>query len=227
MKSLIAIALLAASAGSVVIAASTGGSPAPATPSETSEPSLEEQRRAFFEDALAPTVKPAEYDVTIVEYTDYQCPFCRAAHDALTQLAESDEKVRIVYRDWPIFGPQSERAARLAIASQWQGKHAAFHDALMKAPRPLNEDAMKAAARKAGVDWARLQADLKERGAEVEALLSRNDQQAISLGLEGTPGFIIGETLYPGVMELADLKEAVAEAREAKPAASEASPEGI
>ena len=194
----------------------TADKAAPHAPAQSAtDPSVEEARRPFLEDAVAPMVEPASYDVTIVEYTDYQCPFCRTAHDALKQLVAKDKKVRIIYRDWPIFGPQSERAARLAVASQWQGKHAAFHDALMKAPRPLTEQSIKAAASKAGVNWAKLEADLKSRNAEVEALLERNDQQAMQLGLDGTPGFIIGNTLYAGGMDFAGLQEAVADARKA------------
>ena len=222
MKSVLAALALVAATGSASMIAMTNEekeSAAPNQPSSSStseDPSVEETRRAFLEDTVAPMVKPASYDVTIVEYTDYQCPFCRAAHDALLQLTAEDKKVRIIYRDWPIFGQPSERAARLAIASQWQGKHAAFHDALMKSPRPLSEQSIKAAAKKAGVDWAKLEADLKSRNAEVEALLARNDEQAMQLGLNGTPGFIIGDTLYPGGMDLAGFKEAVAEARKAK-----------
>ena len=222
MKSVLAALALVAATGSASMIAMTNeekGSAAPNQPSSSStseDPSVEETRRAFLEDTVAPMVKPASYDVTIVEYTDYQCPFCRAAHDALLQLTAEDKKVRIIYRDWPIFGQPSERAARLAIASQWQGKHAAFHGALMKSPRPLSEQSIKAAAKKAGVDWAKLEADLKSRNAEVEALLARNDEQAMQLGLNGTPGFIIGDTLYPGGMDLAGFKEAVAEARKAK-----------
>jgi protein-disulfide isomerase len=212
--------MVAATGSASMIAMANGGkedaAPAQApSPSSPEEPSAEEARRAFLEDELAPMVKPASYDVTIVEYTDYQCPFCRAAHDALLKLTAQDKKVRIIYRDWPIFGQPSERAARLAIASQWQGRHAPFHDALMKSPRPLTEQSIKEAAKKAGVDWTKLEADLKSRSAEVEALLARNNEQAAQLGLNGTPGFIIGETLYPGGMDLAGLKEAVAEARKA------------
>lgn len=227
MKSILATLALIATASASAVAITIGdsderveGRSAPAE--ATDDADIEEARRAFLEDTVAPTVKPASYDVTIVEYTDYQCPFCRAAHDALLKLTAEDKKVRIIYRDWPIFGAQSQRAARLAIASQWQGKHAAFHDALMKAPRPLSEHAMKAAAQKAGVDWAKLQADLAARSSEIEALLERNDEQAMQLGLGGTPGFIIGETLYAGGMDLAGLKEAVADARKANTSKSAA-----
>jgi protein-disulfide isomerase len=228
LKSVLAALALVAATGSASMIAITNEekeSAAPYQPSSSStseDPSVEETRRAFLEDTVAPMVKPASYDVTIVEYTDYQCPFCRAAHDALLKLTAEDKKVRIIYRDWPIFGQPSERAARLAIASQWQGKHAAFHDALMKSPRPLTEQSIKAAAKKAGVDWSKLEADLKSRSAEVEALLARNDEQAMQLGLNGTPGFIIGETLYAGGMDLAGLKEAVADARKANGSAKTA-----
>lgn len=235
MKTALALLALIAAGSASAIATTSGNSDtgaaseSPVSGRRTADPGVEEARRAFLEDELAPMVKPARYDVTIVEYTDYQCPFCRKAHHALLQLAAKDKKVRIVYRDWPIFGPQSERAARLAIASQWQGKHPAFHDALMKAPRPLTEQSIKAAATKAGVNWAKLEADLKSRNVEVEALLERNDEQAMQLGLDGTPGFIIGNTFYPGGMDLAALKEAVADARKAEASKSvvPSKPEGL
>lgn len=219
MKSyLAALTLMAAGSASAIAytyVEPTKSSPSQAASGTETEPSAEETRRFFLEDALAPTVKPASYDVTIVEYTDYQCPVCRTSHEALLKLAAADKKVRIIYRDWPIFGPQSRRAARLAIASQWQNKHAALHDALMKSPRPLTEQSIKAAAVKAGLDWARLEGDLTTRGVEVDDLLERNDAQAIQLDLAGTPGFIVEDTLYAGGLDLTDLKEAVAMARKA------------
>ena len=131
-----------------------------------------------------------------------------------TSLRHScDPKVRVIYRDWPIFGEASIAAAKVAIASKWQGKHAAVHDALMVTPRPLDEAAIKAAAIKAGADWPRLQADLKAHHGEIEALLARNNDQAESLGLQGTPAFIIGNYLVEGGMDLAGLRAAVAKVR--------------
>ena len=124
-----------------------------------------------------------------------------------------DRKVRIIYRDWPIFGPASERAARLAIASQWQDKHSAFHDALMTTTQPLSEAKIRAAAKKSGVDWPRLEADQKVHSANIEALLKRNADQAEQLGLEGTPGFIIGNVQSFGGMSVVELRAAVSKAR--------------
>jgi protein-disulfide isomerase len=199
-------ALSVALVGSVASAAPTASQPQPAS-------SLEQQRQAILEDPIAPRVEPKGYDVTIVEYMDYQCPYCRASHGPLKQLLETDKKVRIIYRDWPIFGPASERAARSAIASKWQGKHTALHDALMTTPQPLTDAKIEAAAKSSGVDWSRLEADLKTHSVEIEALIRRNGEQAELLGLEGTPGFIIGNVQSFGGMTLPDLQAAVSEAR--------------
>lgn len=202
--------VIAAGCGSVAIAAQASP-PRPAQPK--ADPGVEEQRRAFLEDIYALQAKPAQYDVTIVEYFDYQCPYCRLAHDALRQLTATDKKVRVVFRDWPIFGSASQRAARVAIASRWQGKHAAMHDALMATPRPLTEDSIRAAAKRAGVDWTKLQSDLSAHGFEIQSFLNRNSDQAEELGFEGTPDFIIGNKVYQGGFTLKQLRQAVAEAR--------------
>lgn len=210
-KMIVASLLIAAASGSFVLAQTKA--PAQQQPSAEAAPEPELTREMFLEDEVAPKFEPADYDTTIVMYTDYQCPYCRQAHVALKDLVKQDKKVRILYRDWPVFGAASERAARLAIASTWQGRHAEFHDALMRTPGKITDDTIRAAAKKADVDWARLQQDLKAHGPEIEALLQRNDVQANALGLDGTPGFIIGETLVPGGIELAGLREMVKEAR--------------
>lgn len=218
MKKLLAglfLAVAAVASGSIVAAANRepAADPAPNAPAAEASAEPELTREMFLEDATAPRLQPPNFDVTIVEYLDYQCPYCRKAHLALAELTAKDKKVRILYRDWPIFGPASEKAARLAIASKWQDRHAQFHDALMRSPGKLSDQSIRAAADKAGVNWARLQSDLKTHEAEIEALLQRNDVQANALGLDGTPGFIIGDTFVPGGMELAGFKELVKEAR--------------
>ena len=186
---------------------------APEKPSE--QASLEEQRRWFTEDDVAPTVKPPNYDVTIVEYTDYQCPYCRATHGPLKQLLAKDKKVRVIFREWPVFGPASEAAALTAIASNYQGKYLAMHEALMETPLPLNKDKIRAAAKTAGVDWDRLQKDMADHSEEIEDLFQRNSEQAESIGLQGTPGFIIGNVQSFGGMALKQVETSVAKARKA------------
>lgn len=203
----------------LAVASATPAMSAPQPLNETA--SIEEQRRYFTEDEAAPQIKPAHYDVTIIEYMDYQCPYCRATHKPLKQLIASDPKIRLIYRDWPVFGPESQYAALVAIASKYQGKYVAVHDALMETPLPLNHEKTKAAAIKAGADWARLERDKAAHADEIAELFERNEAQAEMIGLEGTPGFIIGEVQSFGGKTLAELRKSVARAR-AKPAQASA-----
>lgn len=171
-------------------------------------------RAAIADDPIAPKLEPADYDVTVVFYTDYQCPFCRKVHPELNRLAEEDGRVRVVYRDLPLFGSASEESARAAIASQWQGKHAEFNDALMQTQGKLDSDKIRAAADRAGVDWTQLQRDLEARRSEIDELIGRTKMQAAKMGLQGTPALLIGPYMVPGAINFEGLTEAVALARE-------------
>ncbi len=206
MKSLITLAVLIAGATAPLTSTQ-------AVPKPNDQASVDEQRRWFSEDDAAPMVKPPSYDVTIVEYMDYQCPYCRASHGPLKKLLAKDHKIRVIFRDWPIFGPASQAAALAAIASKYQGKYLAFHDALMEMPLPLTDVKIKAAGTKAGVDWDRLQKDKIAHSEEIEDLFERNGAQAEAIGLEGTPGFIIGNVQSFGGMTLKQLQTSVANAR--------------
>lgn len=173
-------------------------------------------RQAIRTDPVAPVVAPKGADVTIVLFSDYNCPYCRKVHPALQALLREDPKVRLLYRDWPIFGGASSEAARAAIAAEFQGKHAAFNDALMTAQGKLDSAAIRAAANRAGVDWTRLQKDLTARRQDIDAALGRSDRFARMLGLTGTPGLLIGPYLLPGAVGVAELRKVVAAVR-AKP----------
>ncbi len=189
---------------------------APAASSSDAARSAEalEERRKITDDPVAPKHEPDGYDVTIVSYSDYQCPFCRKMHPVLERLAEQDGKIRIVYRDWPIFGAASEEAAKAAIASQWQGKHAEFHDALMQTEGRLDRAKIKAAAESAGVNWSKLETDLDERWREIGGVIDRTKRQAAQMGLQGTPALLVGPYLIPGALDDATLAQAVQLARE-------------
>lgn len=217
-KGILALGGAALLAGGVLVTAAVSSGPADAQSREdmaqASTAEAEAGRRAITEDPVAPKHAPQGYDVTIVSYADYQCPYCRQVHPVLEQLAEEDPKVRIVYRDWPIFGAASIEAAKLAIASQWQGKHAKFNDALMRIDGKLDSAKIRAAADQAGVDWTRLQADLKAHGSEIDGVIDRTDRQAVMMGLEGTPVLLIGPYLAPGAIDHSGLVKAVELARE-------------
>lgn len=170
-------------------------------------------RQAIMTDPIAPAVAPQDADVTIVLFSDYNCPYCRKVHPALQALLREDPKVRLLYRDWPIFGGASTEAARAAIAAEFQGRHTAFNEALMAAQGKLDSAAIRTAANRAGVDWTRLQKDLTARRQDIDALLGRSDRYARMLGLTGTPGLLIGPYLLPGAVGVAELRKVVAAVR--------------
>lgn len=217
-KGILALGGAALLAGGALLAAQSVTGHADAQPADqdaqASSAEAEAARREIADDPVAPKHAPQGYDVTIISYADYQCPYCRKVHKTLEQLIEEDNKVRIVYRDWPIFGAPSLEAAKAAIASQWQGKHAEFNDALMQIEGKLDSAKIRAAADKAGVDWARLQTDLEARGEEIDAVLGRTSRQAAMMGLQGTPALLVGPYLIPGAVDHSTLANAVQLARE-------------
>lgn len=217
-KGILAFGAAALLAGGALLAAQSAPEPTNAPPrdeiAQASSAEADAARREIADDPVAPKRAPQGYDVTIVSYADYQCPYCRQVHPVLERLAEEDGKVRIVYRDWPIFGAPSVEAAKAAIASQWQGKHAEFNDALMQIDGRLDSAKIRAAAQKAGVDWARLQTDLRTRSAEIDGVLDRTRRQAAMMGLQGTPALLVGPYLVPGAIDHAGLVRSVQLARE-------------
>lgn len=182
-------------------------------PPPPDEAPSEVARLYFTEDPDAPRHAPPGYDFTVVEYMDYQCPACRESFATLGQLMAEDKKVRIIFRDIPVFGPASEKAARVAIAAKYQNKYLAVHKALLHASRPLDDKKIEAAARQAGADWARLQADLQRYSTDIDDLIERNMAQADMLRFTGTPGFIIGSTLGFGAIKIGPIKKVIAETR--------------
>jgi protein-disulfide isomerase len=169
--------------------------------------------RAVLDDPDTPAAGAAVPDLTIVVFTDYRCPVCRSTDPALARLLERDPGVRVLIKDFPVLGPQSRAAARLALAAQRQGKYWPMHRALMDARTPVTEATLPELARSAGVDWAQLNADLSRHGAAIDATLNRHAVQAWSLGIEGTPGYLVGPLLVKGALDDRALAHAVAEAR--------------
>lgn len=168
---------------------------------------------SILNDPGTPRFGPETGATTVVIFTDYQCPVCRRTAPALERLAAADPRVRIVFKDWPILGPGSTLAARTALAADRQGKYLAMHRALMSTRRPLTEANMPVIAREAGVDWDQLTKDLARDGATIDATLARHSRQAWSLGLEGTPAYLVGPFLIRGGLDDGPLAKAVSDAR--------------
>jgi protein-disulfide isomerase len=155
-------------------------------------------------------------DVVIVEYFDYNCPYCKKLVPALKALLAQDPKVGLVYKDWPILGPASEYAAASALAAGWQGKYLAAHDALIGGPRLAQDDQVDDILQHAGVNMDALKKDRIGHAKDIAALLGRNDDEANAIGLKGTPGVLVGRQLVGGIADLNMLKRLVANARREK-----------
>lgn len=165
-------------------------------------------RKAIVEPYAGAWAGNPKGDLTIVEYFDYNCGYCRAMLPTIAKLLASDPKLRIVYREWPILSPESADAAKLSLLAAQQNRFAAFHNALYNAG-PVTPASMAAAAKAAGVDTSKLSAN----GASADAELDRNMKIARELGASGTPTWVIGNKVISAAMPLDAFQAAVAEAR--------------
>ena len=157
----------------------------------------------------------ANGDVSIVEYFDYQCPYCRKLEPELRQVVQDDGKVRLVLKDWPILGPVSVTAARMALASKFQDKFLQAHEALIGVNSKLTEPRIRELLAGAGIDVDRATRDLATHAEAIDAILARNNDQATAFGFKGTPSFIVGKFRVPGVLTMAEFDQVIADARKA------------
>jgi protein-disulfide isomerase len=165
----------------------------------------------IFNDAAAPVVGNAAGDATLVEFFDYNCPYCRKAAPVVDQLSQSDPKLKVVYKEYPILGPGSVFAARAALASQKQGKYLPFHDALYAFHGPITETSAMEVAAKVGLDIDRLKNDMADPA--IDNAIKRNAALAEALGISGTPTFVSRKEITPGLVDLDALKQMMANAR--------------
>ena len=175
---------------------------------------LASNRATLNSDPASPVGGNPKGDVTIVEFFDYRCGVCKRIHPIVDELVRTDNNIRRVYKEWPILGPNSVLAARAAIASRKQGKYLSFHKVMMEAKSDFGEGAIMAIAQSVGLDAARLRKDM--RSPETSALIGKNYTLAEKLKLNGTPSFVIGDTLLRGGRDLESLRVLVAEARAKK-----------
>lgn len=169
-------------------------------------------RKADLErDPASPVWGNADGDVTLVEFFDYRCPYCKQVVPSVKALLAEDKQLRIVLKEFPVLGKESVAASRAALAAQRQGKYDAFHEALMSHRGQLTEDAVMRIAGSVGLDAEKLAADMSR--PEIEAQLRKNYELAQALEIRGTPAFIIGGELIPGAVDVGTLRRKIAEAR--------------
>jgi len=151
-------------------------------------------------------------DVTVVEFFDYRCPYCKLVQPALEGLLRSDPNLRVVYKEFPILGAASTYATRMALASRAQGKYDAFHHAMMDTKGEIDESVVDRVAASVGIDVARAKAGMT--APAIDALIKKDYALADDVNISGTPSFVIADKLYPGAMTLDELKKAIADARQ-------------
>jgi protein-disulfide isomerase len=171
---------------------------------------------SVLRDPDIPVAGNPDGDIAIVEWSDYQCPYCRKLEPELAQVIQDDGKVRWLRKDWPILGPVSVVAARMALACKYQDKYDKAHDALIGVNSKLTEPRIDELLAGAGIDVDRAKRDLATNAKAIDGILKRNNEQAEALGFRGTPSFIVGKFRVPGVLTMAQFEQVIADARKAK-----------
>lgn len=183
-----------------------------AAKAEAAAVALSERRDILENDPNAPVLGNPDGDITIVEFFDYNCGYCRRVFSNVHALVDSDPNIRVVMREWPILGEESVFAARASLAARKQGKYEEFHNALMGGRGRANEASVMQLASELGMDVDQLRRDME--APEVVEHLQTSQQLTQVLGLNGTPAFVFGNQLVPGAIELDQMKELIQMQRE-------------
>jgi protein-disulfide isomerase len=179
---------------------------------ETQAEVLRSQRDLIERDPNAPVLGNPEGDVTVVEFFDYNCPYCRRVKPEVRALIEEDPNIRLVYREWPILGDGSVFAAKAALAARAQGKYEEFHWAMMAIKGRAQEATVLRVAEEVGLDLEQLKKDME--APEVAEHIATSMRLTQALGFNGTPSFVVGDALVPGFVEKDQLSELVSTARD-------------
>jgi protein-disulfide isomerase len=172
---------------------------------------LTTKKDELYADAMAPIGGNKAGDVTVVEFFDYNCPYCKTVAPALKKAVEADGKVRIIYKEFPILSPESEVAAKFALAANLQGKYVPFHEALLSRKGRADEAGALEVAKSVGLDVAKLKTDAAK--PEIAEAIKKNRALARALDMRGTPAFVIGNQLIGGAVDLEDFQAKIADAR--------------
>jgi protein-disulfide isomerase len=170
-----------------------------------------ELREAIERQPFAPVLGNAKGNITLTEFFDYNCPYCRAGFPDLRRLIGEDPELRVVYREWPIFGEDSLAASQVSLATLKQGKYWDFHSAMMESKGRAAAATALRVAEKAGLDMAKLKRDMQSD--DVMGHIDHSIALGDHMGLAGTPTFIAGHGGLFGKQSLQDLRALVAQAR--------------
>lgn len=179
---------------------------------EQQQAAVKTQETALNDPGMLPVLGNPEGDVTVVEFFDYNCPYCRGITKQLIETVRADGNVRLILKELPILRESSRTAARAAVAAAQQGAYAEFHERLMTKVQGISEDSIMALAERMELDTAQLQADMTARATE--KYLSETQRLARDLQIGGTPAFVVGGELVSGAIGRERLEDLIAQARE-------------
>jgi protein-disulfide isomerase len=180
---------------------------------ERTASAIKQHAGEIFRPAASPVVGNNKGDVTVIEFFDYNCPYCKKAFSEIAQLMEKDKQVKVIMKEFPILSKGSEEAAKVALAIKLQGKYWEFHRAVQETQGQVNEAAALRVAEKLGADMAKLRKDMAS--AEVKKEIDDTRALAAKLGIQGTPHFLVGDRVIPGAPEnlLEQMQKLVMEVR--------------
>ena len=176
---------------------------------------ISKKKSELYDDKDSPAYSASKkYDVTIVEFFDYACGYCKKANSTVNQLLADDKNIRVIYKEFPILGAPSMEMSKAALAVNIikPKLYKKFHNALMTTQK-RGKEAVAEASGKIGLSVSKIEKALKEHETQIQDAINRNLQLGSSIGVRGTPGFVVGEELIPGALGLDAMKEKVAKAR--------------
>ena len=172
---------------------------------------LESSKEMLENDGYSLVIGNPDGDVTVIAFKDYRCGYCKRAWPSLQELVNTDDNVKVILKEMPILGPKSTLASQYGLASAEQGKYAAYYDALMNHRGAWTEEGLKSLAKSLDIDTDKL---VKDAASEkVRQSIQKNLQLAQTLGVTGTPAFVVNGQLLPGAVPLAELQKLIKEAR--------------
>lgn len=170
-------------------------------------------REEVFHDPDAPVLGNPKGDVTVVEFFDYQCPYCKKSHPDVESVIAEDGNVRLIMKDWPVFGDVSVFASQAVLGANELGKYTTAMGALMATPGSLSEDDVKNLLTSAGIDLKQVAVAVQKNDKKIPDLLTRNYNQALAFNFTGTPSFVIGTSAFSGVVDKDQLRDLIKQAR--------------
>ena len=182
-----------------------------AATAENRRKAIAQNRSALLSDPDSAVGGNPKGDVTLVEFFDYRCPYCKQMEPTMQALIKEDGKLRVVYKEFPILGPVSVYATRVAIAARKQGKYEEFRSRMITLKGNIDQDSVMKIAASAGLDLARLKTDMA--APDVDKIIQRNYALAEALGIDGTPGLVVGNAINDGATDLDGLRKMIAAAR--------------